>query len=355
VESLVVDAAFWRDRRVLVTGHTGFKGSWLSLWLGGLGAQVIGFSNGIPTKPSVYEDAGVGQALTDVVGDVRDRAAVCALVARHPPEIVFHLAAQSLVRRSYTDPLETYETNVIGTANVLEASRRVARVVVVVTSDKCYAPLSDHRPYKETDPLGGTDPYSSSKACAELVSLAYRSSFQCDGAAIASVRAGNVIGGGDWAEDRLLPDLVRGGLEDRAVPIRNPRAIRPWQHVLNPLEGYLLVAERLYEDRGFAGAWNFGPDSVDERSVLSVAGRFADLWEVKVTTSPSEGAHPPESQILRLDSGKARDLLGWRPRWNLDEGLYRVVEWTEAYRRGDDLRRAMRDQISAHQKEALRT
>lgn len=353
MESLVVDPAFWRDKRVLVTGHTGFKGSWLCLWLEKLGAKVIGFSDGVPTKPSLYEDAGIDRELINVTGDIRDRVAVRALVERHRPEIVFHLAAQSLVRRSYTYPLETYETNVIGTANVLEASRAVAEVVVVVTSDKCYAPASDHRPHKETDPLGGTDPYSSSKACAELVALAYRSSLEGDGAAVASVRAGNVIGGGDWAEDRLLPDLVRGGLAGSAVPIRNPSAIRPWQHVLNPLEGYLLLAERLHADRAYAEAWNFGPDPADERSVLSVAACFSELWEVEVTTSLAEGPHPPESHVLRLDSGKARDLLGWRPRWNLDEALYRVVEWTETYRRRGDLRRTMADQIRAHQEEAV--
>jgi CDP-glucose 4,6-dehydratase len=353
MESLVIDPAFWRDRRVLVTGHTGFKGSWLCLWLEELGAEVIGFSNGVPTTPSLYKDAAIDRGLSDVTGDIRDRVALRALLERRRPEIVFHLAAQSLVRRSYTYPLETYEMNVIGTANVLEASRGIAAAVVVVTSDKCYAPAPDHCSHKETDPLGGADPYSSSKACAELVALAYRSLFRDEGPAVASVRAGNVIGGGDWAEDRLLPDLVRGGLGGSMVPIRNPSAIRPWQHVLNPLEGYLLLGQCLRGDRAYAEAWNFGPDPADEVSVLSVAARFGELWEVEVITTRAKGADPPESHVIRLDSGKARDLLGWRPRWNLDDALYRVVEWTESYRRGKDLRRTMADQIRAHQKDVM--
>ena len=354
MESLVVNRAFWQDKRVLVTGHTGFKGSWLCLWLEKLGAEVIGFSNGIPTRPSLYEDAAIDRELIDVTGDVRERVAVREVVERYRPEIVFHLAAQSLVRRSYACPLETYETNVIGTANILEASHAIAQVVVVVTSDKCYARSPDDRPHKETDPLGGADPYSSSKACAELVAFAYRSTLRDKGPAVASVRAGNVIGGGDWAEDRLLPDLVRGGLAGNAVPIRSPNAIRPWQHVLNPLEGYLLLAERLPGDRAYAEAWNFGPEPADERSVLSIAARFAELWDVEMTTIPAKGPHPPESPVLRLDSGKARDLLGWCPRWNLDAALFRVVEWTEAYRHGEDLRRTMVDQIQAHQQDEMR-
>lgn len=348
MEGVVVDAAFWRGRKVLVTGHTGFKGSWLSLWLARVGADVCGFSNGVPTSPSLYEDAAVGLDVEDVTGDVRDLDALRRAVRRLRPEIVFHLAAQALVRESFAQPTETYATNVLGTANVLEACCGDSEAVVVVTSDKCYAPRADARAHRETDALGGDDPYSSSKACAELVTAAYRSS-SANGTAIASVRAGNVVGGGDWAKDRLLPDLMRAVLARGPVVIRNPGSLRPWQHVLNPLEGYLLLAQRLAGDGGVAEAWNFGPEERDERPVAWIVERFAELSNLGLDVVPDPSPRPPETAVLRLDSAKAVDRLGWRRRWDLDEALVRVVEWFQAYRDGGDLRRAAVDQIDAHQ------
>jgi CDP-glucose 4,6-dehydratase len=350
---VVVDPSFWRRRRVLITGHTGFKGSWLSLWLATLGAEVVGLSNGVPSRPALYEDASLRFDVAPVDGDVRDVAAVRKAVATHKPELVFHLAAQSLVRPSYEEPLLTYETNVLGTANVLEACRGAVAVVIVVTSDKCYAASGGAVRHRETDALGGSDPYSSSKACAELVVEAYRASFGPEGMRIASVRAGNVIGGGDWAEGRLVPDVVRAVLAGRPVSIRNLTSVRPWQHVLNPLEGYLLLAERLWGEQSFAEAWNFGPDAADEQSVGWVVARLAELWGEEVVTVGAPGPQPPELPALRLDSSKARSRLGWRPRWELDEGLRRVVEWAEAYRRRGDQRQAVLDQIAAHQSEAV--
>jgi CDP-glucose 4,6-dehydratase len=349
MEGLVVDPAFWRGKRVLVTGHTGFKGSWLSLWLVDLGASVCGFSNGVPTSPSLYEDAAVGAYVKSIQGDVRDIEAVRKAVALVQPEIVFHLAAQALVRKSYARPVETYETNIVGTAHVLECCCGTAASVVVVTSDKCYEPREDGRPHRETDPLGGRDPYSSSKACAELVTEAYRSAFGACGTSIASARAGNVIGGGDWATDRLIPDLMRAALAERPVAIRNPSSVRPWQHVLNPLEGYLLLAQRLAFDPGAASAWNFGPDEPDERPVSWVVERFADLWGESIVPVFDDSPQPSETRLLRLDSTKARSRLGWRPRWNLDDALRRTVDCYRAQYEGDDVMQAVSDQIHAHQ------
>lgn len=348
MEGLVVDARSWQGKRVLITGHTGFKGSWLSFWLARLGAKVYGFSNGIPTTPSLYKDASIGDHVESLEGDIRDANAVHRIVDRLRPEAVFHLAAQALVRQSYLRPVETFEVNVIGTANVLEAACGVADIVIVVTSDKCYAPSEDGLPHRETDALGGLDPYSSSKACAEHVAAAYRS-FGSRGTRVASVRAGNVIGGGDWAEDRLLPDLIRGALAGCPVAIRNPQSVRPWQHVLNPLEGYLLLAQRSFAKSSFSDAWNFGPDHVDERSVGWIADRFSLLWDGDVATVVDETPQPPETTTLRLESTKARTRLGWRPRWGIDEALRRVVEWTLAYREHGDVQRVLAGQLDAHQ------
>jgi CDP-glucose 4,6-dehydratase len=353
VEGLVIDPAFWGTKRVLVTGHTGFKGSWLSLWLTSLGATVEGFSDGVPTAPSLFADARVKDEVRWLKGDVRQPAEVRAAVVSAHPDIVFHLAAQALVRRSYREPVLTYETNVLGTANVLEACRDRVTTVVVVTSDKCYALGGHVRQHREDDPLGGSDPYSSSKAAAELVTAAYRASFPDELGGIASARSGNVIGGGDWAEDRLVPDLVRGALDQRTVPIRNPGAIRPWQHVLNPLEGYLLLAQRLWTDRSYAEAWNFGPDAKDERPVSSIVGRLSALWDGQLTTLQAEGKQPAEAPVLRLDSSKAAARLGWGPRWGLDEALRQVITWVRSYRDGEDVRELTLQQIRAHQAEAV--
>lgn len=343
---------FWHGRRVLVTGHTGFKGSWVSLWLMSLGAEVVGYSIGVPTKPSLFELASVAEGLTHVEGDVRDCRRLAQVVARHRPEVVVHMAAQSLVRQSYREPVETFETNVIGTVNLLEAARtRGVRVVVNVTSDKCYVDTGS-RPHREGDPKGGSDPYSASKACAEIVSDAYRTAFFANqGPALASVRAGNVIGGGDWGEDRLVRDIMAAALEHRPVLVRNPDAVRPWQHVLNPLEGYLLLAERLWNDRTWADGWNFGPDEADERPVRAVVERIAELWGDGLAWVQDERKQPQETDVLRLDSSRARERLGWVPRWDLERALESVVTWYRAYQAGEDMRVVVLDQIRTFESE----
>jgi CDP-glucose 4,6-dehydratase len=324
---VAVDPAFWEGRRVLVTGHSGFKGSWLGLWLESMGARVTGYS--LPEH------------------DVRDADAVREAVAAAEPEVVLHLAAQPIVRRSYRDPAETYAVNVTGTVNVLEACRSV-RAVVNVTSDKCYENTGRETGYTEDDPLGGSDPYSSSKACSELVTAAYRRSF---GMRVATARAGNVIGGGDWGEDRLVPDMMRAALAGERVTVRNPDAVRPWQHVLEPLSGYLMLAERLFESpEEHARAWNFGPADADSRPVGEVVERLAALWPGGIDHEEIvDPDAPPEARLLKLDSTRARERLEWAPAWGLDEALEAVVGWYAAHRDGGDVRAAALEQIRAHQ------
>jgi CDP-glucose 4,6-dehydratase len=348
VEGVGLTPAFWRDRRVLITGHTGFKGSWLALWLDALEADIVGYSLDVPTKPALYLVASVERGLTHLEGDVRDASALAGAIVRHRPEIVIHMAAQSLVRRSYSVPVATVETNVMGTLNLLEAVRTSdVRVVINVTSDKCYLNTGARR-HTEDDPKGGSDPYSVSKACAELITGAYRQSFLLDrGPAVASVRAGNVIGGGDWSPDRLVGDAMTAALDGRPLLVRNPDAIRPWQHVLNPLEGYLLLAERLWVDRSFASGWNFGPTEDDEKPVRDVVERIGQLWGLGFTWVLDEREHPAETPVLRLDSSRARQRLGWEPRWDLDHAITRVVEWYQAYAAGADMRTVALDQIRA--------
>ena len=350
LEDVGVEPGFWSGRRVLVTGHTGFKGSWLSLWLQELGAEVSGFGLKPPTEPALYEAARVGDGMAGVRGgDVRDRGDVAEAVGAFGPDVLLHLAAQPIVRRSFEDPVGTYETNVTGTANVLDAALRSGvRAVVVVTSDKCYAPRADGAPCREGDPLGGADPYSSSKACAELVAAAWRDSFARDGGpAIATVRAGNVIGGGDWAADRLVPDAMRAALGGEPLRVRNPDAVRPWQHVLNPLSGYLEVAQRLGEEAEAASAWNFGPAPGDELPVRAIADRVAALWGAGFEWRAEDDPGPPETAVLRLDSAKARERLGWEPRWHLDDGLAATVDWFRAWSAGADARATCAAQIAA--------
>ena len=347
LEGVGMNPAFWKDRRVLITGHTGFKGSWLSLWLQEMGAEVIGYALPPPTQPSLFELAGVAEGMTSVIGDVRDLEGLQNVLTDHRPEIVVHMAAQALVRASYEQPVETYATNVMGTVHLLEAVRRSegVRVVLVVTSDKCYENREWVWGYRENEPMGGHDPYSSSKGCAELVTAAYRSSFFAPGdyarhgVAVASARAGNVIGGGDWARDRLVPDIMDAFLEGRTARIRNPHAIRPWQHILDPLSGYLCLAERLWEHGSeYAGGWNFGPSTEEARPVGWIAKRLAELWGDDARWETDAGPHPHEAHYLKLDCSKAQTQLRWLPRIPLSVALNRIVAWYQGYRRGESAR-----------------
>jgi CDP-glucose 4,6-dehydratase len=349
VESVVIDPNFWKGRRVFLTGHTGFKGSWTALLLGELGAQVTGFALPPDDGSSLFEVASVADGLSHGVGDLRDAAAVSSALAGAEPEIVIHMGAQSLVRRSYAEPVLTFATNVMGTAHVLDAARRVSSVqaVVVVTSDKCYADPGLRRGYVESDPLGGHDPYSSSKGCAELVASAYRSSVGQSGARIATARAGNVIGGGDWAQDRLVPDAIRAFMRNEPVLVRNPHAVRPWQHVLDPVLGYLLLAERLVQDGGgdVASGWNFGPDMASDVPVSMIVEQLVELWVSDARWRVDATTHPHEAPYLRLDCSKAQSLLHWRPAFDLDDALRLTVECYRAFAVGGDVRRVVRAQI----------
>jgi CDP-glucose 4,6-dehydratase len=346
---------FWKGRKVLITGHTGFKGSWLSLWLKRLGAEVVGYALAPPTSPSLFELAKVGEGMHSHLADIRDLETLLTVFGREQPEVVFHLAAQSLVRPSYEDPVLTYSTNVMGTVNLLEAVRRTesVRAVVVVTTDKCYENREWVWPYREDEAMGGHDPYSNSKGCAELVTAAFRASYWSAGSgrsvAVASARAGNVIGGGDWAQDRLLPDIIRGVLAGETVHIRNPTAVRPWQHVLEPLSGYLMLAEHLLEKgEPFARAWNFGPADADAQSVGWIVECMAGLWREMRWTQDS-GPHPHEALTLKLDSSLARTLIGWTPQLDLGIALKWVVEWSRGYRDGEDVQVICHRQLSNYE------
>lgn len=347
--------AFWKGRRVFLTGHTGFKGSWLALWLRELGAEVVGYALEPPSNPNLFETARVADGMRSLHGDIRDLATLSSALDEHQPEVVFHLAAQSLVKEGYADPITTYSTNVLGTAHVLEACRSVEhlRAVVSVTTDKCYDNPESLDPFRESDPLGGKDPYSSSKACAEHVTRAYRDSFfatQPRPVGVVSARAGNVIGGGDWANDRLVPDLIRGFIANQPVPIRRPRAVRPWQHVLEPLSGYLTLAEAAWNDPdAVGGGWNFGPGADDERPVEWVADRLADLWGGSAGWDRDDADHPAEAGFLKLDSSKARERLGWRPILELNQALEWVVSWHRSVQEGADAAQATRAQIANYQ------
>jgi CDP-glucose 4,6-dehydratase len=340
------DRTFWAGRRVLVTGHTGFKGAWLTLWLSSLGADVTGLSAGVPTEPSLYALAGVDDDVRSIKGDIRNAATVHQAVADAKPDVVLHLAAQPFVRRSYEDPADTWAVNVDGTISVLDAVR-LAEVpaTVVVTSDKCYDNREQGRPFVETDPMGGHDPYSSSKGAAELAVDAWRRSYDLR---VATGRAGNVIGGGDWGEDRLIPDIMRAASQGTPIAIRRPDAVRPWQHVLEPLSGYLVLAERLYEDAAFAEGWNFGPDPQDAQPVRHIVRRVTELWPGELAWDLDPGPHPHEAGFLALDSTKSRERLQWEPRWDLDAALARIVEWHAAHRDGADVRTLTLAQIERY-------
>lgn len=329
--------SFWRGRRVLLTGHTGFKGAWLYLWLQELGADVVGLSDNVLTDPSLFALSRIPEG---VRADVRDAEAVRS--AAEGADVVIHMAAQSLVRRSFAEPAETFDVNVVGTARVLDAARD-ARVVLVVTSDKCYRPRDGGTPYREEDPLGGKDPYSASKAAQELVAQSYAQTMDV---AVSTARAGNVIGGGDWAADRLVPDLFRAALAGAPLVVRAPHAIRPWQHVLNPLSGYLQLVEALWDDPSKQGGWNFGPIDEDPQPVEWVVERLRERWPEPLDVQINPDAEG-EATWLALDSTKAARELGWRPSWGLEEGLDATVAWFDAYRRGEDMRAFTLGQIEA--------
>jgi CDP-glucose 4,6-dehydratase len=353
-----VNPNFWHGKRVLLTGHTGFKGSWLSLWLQSMGAQVVGYALAPPTNPSLFEIAEVAQGMTSVIGDIRDLATLQAVFAKHQPEIVIHMAAQPLVRYSYQNPVETYATNVMGTVHLLEAVRNTpgVRAVVNITTDKCYENREWIWGYRENEPMGGYDPYSNSKGCAELVSAAYRSSFlnagsyAQHGVALATVRAGNVIGGGDWAQDRLIPDILAAFEEGRKVHIRNPNAIRPWQHVMEPLRGYLSLAEQLVEHGpSFGEGWNFGPNDEDAKPVGWIVEQMAALWGTNAQWQIDTGEHPHEAHYLKLDISKVRGRLDWHPALRLKDALALIVDWSKQRMEGANMRQLTLDQLQAYQ------
>ncbi len=342
---------FWRDKRVLLTGHTGFKGGWLSLWLQSMGAKLAGLALKSPTNPSLFEQARVYEGMVSNIGDIRDFDTVRRVVAEFQPEIVIHMAAQPLVRYSYKNPIETYATNVMGTVHLLEAVRQVgsAKVILNVTTDKCYENKEWAWGYREDEPMGGFDPYSSSKGCSELVTSAYRRSFFSDnGVALASARAGNVIGGGDWAEDRLVPDILRAFEQGLPVVVRNPNSTRPWQHVLEPLSGYLLLAERLWEEpAGFAEGWNFGPNDEDAKPVGWIVEQMVAKWG-DASWHIDAADNPHEANYLKLDISKARQRLSWGPRWGLDIALNKIIEWHQAWISKEDVRSMCLDQINQY-------
>lgn len=359
----MTDKTFWNGKKVFLTGHTGFKGSWLSIWLHSLGAKVTGYALEPPTDPSLFELAKVDELVTSVIADVRDLDRLKAEMVMAEPEIVIHMAAQPLVRDSYKIPVETYATNVMGTVHLLEAVRSCpsVRAVVNVTTDKVYENREWAWGYRENEPFGGYDPYSNSKGCSELVTAAYRSSYfitqqlndstsQRHGAAVATARAGNVIGGGDWAGDRLVPDIIRAIMAGEKVLIRNPHAIRPWQHVLEPLSGYLLLAQRLYEQGAdYAEGWNFGPSEDDAQPVEWIVQALCKKWGNGAGYFIDDGDHPHEAHYLKLDCSKARARLDWRPRWSLSTALDAIVDWTKRYRQGDNLRQVCREQIEKYE------
>ena len=354
----MIDPSFWKDRKVFLTGHTGFKGSWLSLWLKQLGANVSGYALEAPTDPAIFEIARVQQALQQSVhADIRDAAAFTQAMQDASPEIVIHMAAQSLVRDSYSDPVGTYSTNVMGTVNMLEAARKTTSVKAIlnVTTDKCYENNERTWGYNETEPMGGHDPYSNSKGCAELVSAAYRKSFLRDaGIDLATARAGNVIGGGDWAKDRIIPDAVRAFTNNKPLMIRNPLATRPWQHVLEPLSAYLLLCQQLIEKpKEFDQGWNFGPNDEDAQPVSALANIMTKAWGEKSQWQPDEGAHQHEARDLKLDCSKAKTLLKWNPIWDLEQAVTETVQWYKAWHSKKDMHEFTLQQITNYQQDHL--
>lgn len=352
---MVINSNFWQGKKVFISGHTGFKGSWLSLWLQDLGANITGYSLPPPTNPSLFELAQVKKNLRHFSADIRNAALLLKTIQQEQPEIIFHLAAQPLVRYSYEAPVETYETNVMGSLYLLEAIRAAGsvRACVMVTTDKCYENKEWHWGYRENEPMGGFDPYSSSKGCMELLVASYRNAYfpaarhTSHGTAIATVRAGNVIGGGDWTKDRLIPDIFKAFEKKESVVIRNPHSIRPWQHVLEPLSGYLEIAERLYEEGPqYAEPWNFGPEPQDARTVEWIANKLCELWGGDTSWHhDTDTSHSHEAHYLKLDCSKAQSRLSWKPRLSLEDALEKITAWQRAYVSGDNMSAVTFDQI----------
>jgi len=346
---------FWKNKKTLITGHTGFKGSWLTIWLKKLGADIIGFSKSIPTNPSLFKISNVENDIKSIIGDVQNYEFLKEIISKNEPEIVFHMAAQSLVIKSYSDPIETFSTNVMGTVNLLYAIKETkkTKVVVNITSDKCYENNESLEGYTEDDPMGGHDPYSCSKGCAELITKSFRNSFFSsnpeNNVALSSVRAGNVLGGGDWAEDRLIPDIIRAIKNKESVKIRNPNATRPWQHVLDPLSGYINLAEKLWGNQTiYSEGWNFGPDENEVKPVSWVIEKFNELWKNKINWS-IENNKLHETNNLILNCQKAKSKLGWNPKINTETALRWTIEWYEKYFDGEDMRKVTEEQITKFQ------
>ncbi|PGM90823.1 CDP-glucose 4,6-dehydratase [Bacillus cereus] len=347
----MASSSFWNKKKVFITGHTGFKGSWLTLFLTSLGAEVVGYSSHPASIPNLFEQCNVSKECITIKGDITDYDSLFHALKQHNPDILFHLAAQPIVTTSYKNPIETFKTNVLGTVHVLEAAKHIESIrgIINVTSDKCYEnDGSGNRAFAETDRLGGFDPYSASKACAELVATSYQKSFfRTNTLHLASVRAGNVIGGGDWAEDRLFPDIIRAYLQDRPLCIRNKNAIRPWQHVLDPLHGYILLAENLWKDAEYAAAWNFGPMNELNRTVHDVIQSIIKLWNQPLTILSPHTNTLYESPILTLDSTKAVNKLGWTPKLSTDHSIAWTVDWYKKYASGENMESFTRQQIDA--------
>lgn len=353
-----MNPGFWHGKHVFLTGHTGFKGSWLSLWLQQLGANLTGYALNPPSPSNLFDVVRVGEGMRSIIADVRDLDTLVKTMRAAKPDIVIHMAAQPLVRYSYIAPVQTYATNVMGTVHLLEAVRLsgTVRAVVNITSDKCYENKEWPWGYRENESMGGYDPYSNSKGCAELVVSAYRSSyfnpanFADHGVALATARAGNVIGGGDWAEDRLIPDIMRAIMRGQPVNIRSPHAIRPWQHVLEPLSGYLILAQKLYEEgSAYAEGWNFGPNDEDAKPVSWIVDHLTKIWGEGASWVLEEGEHPHEAHYLKLDCSKAKARLDWQPRWRLDETLVKIVTWHKAYQENSNMSEITLKQIADYQ------
>jgi CDP-glucose 4,6-dehydratase len=340
---------FWKNKKVFITGHTGFKGSWLCLYLYQLGAKVSGYALNPPTDPSLFKLCKIDKLINSTIADIRDLGTLKKALSSASPEIVIHMAAQPLVRQSYKDPVETYSVNVMGTVNLFESVRnsKSVKAVVNVTTDKIYENKERAAGYRENEPLGGYDPYSSSKACSELVTSAYRNSFLNNGVAVATARAGNVIGGGDWGSDRLVPDFIRAILKGKKIRVRNPKAVRPWQYVLDPLNGYLMLAQMLYENgQKYAQAWNFGPDDKDAKTVEWLVKTLCSRWGKGASYAIDKGKHPHETRLLTLNSSKARTTLKWKPKADIESSLDNIISWTQAYKKKMDMRKVSLDQIS---------